>query len=64
MSRTKDELDICDSAYLIFPGKNLTESFDVGDKLARERTGSLIGTIGRTPVVGDVQGLNGDVRTV
>ena len=25
MSRTKDELDICDSAYLIFPGKNLTE---------------------------------------
>ena len=31
MSRTKDELDICDSAYLIFPGKNLTESFDIGD---------------------------------
>ena len=26
MSRTKDELDICDSAYLIFPGKNLTLS--------------------------------------
>ena len=25
MSRTEDELDICDSAYLIFPGKNLTE---------------------------------------
>ena len=31
MSHTKDERDICDSAYLIFPGKNLTESFDVGD---------------------------------
>ena len=29
---TKDERDICDSAYLIFLGKNLTESFDVGDK--------------------------------
>ena len=32
MLRTKDELDICDSAYLISPGKNLTESFDVGNK--------------------------------
>ena len=29
---TKDELDICDSAYLIFPGKNLTKSFDVVDE--------------------------------
>ena len=32
MSHTKGELDICDSAYLTFPGKNLTEPFDVGDK--------------------------------
>ena len=57
MSRTKDELDICDSAYLIFPGKNLTKSFDVGDKLWKERADRISGRDNWSNTCGrDVQG--------